>query len=165
MAFEKLPSEIDAALHSSAPAGTRLQTALDKIASEFEARTVTLHVANASDRKLLMVAQRGIPDHIAAITREIPYGKGMAGICAERVEPVTVCNVQTDASGQSRPGAKETGVAGAIVIPVLTADGRLVGTLGVGKSEEHEYSDAEQKVLESCAKQVAPVLGELRLDR
>ena len=165
MAFETLPSAVDAALQSSGSAGARLQTALEKIASEFEARTATLHVANSSDRKLLMVAQRGIPDHIAAITREIPFGKGMAGICAERVEPVTVCNVQTDDSGQSRPGAKETGVAGAIVIPVLSPDGRLVGTLGVGKSEEHEYSDAEQKVLETCARQVAPVLGELRLDK
>ena len=161
MALETLPSAVDAALQSKGSAGARLQTALDAIASEFQARTATLHVAHANDRKLLMVAQRGIPDHVAAITREIPYGKGMAGICAERLEPVQVCNVQSDASGQSRPGAKETGVAGAIVIPVLTGDGRLLGTLGVGKSEEHEYSDAEQKMLATCAERVAPLLDEL----
>lgn len=163
MALDTLPAAVDSALNSGSST-PNLQGALDTIAREFEARTATLHVADVDQRKLHMVAQRGIPDHIAAITREIPFGKGMAGICAERLAPVEVCNVQADASGQTRPGAKETGVAGAIVIPVLEGS-RLVGTLGVGKAEEHEYSDAERKTLESCAARLAPVLGHLRFDR
>jgi len=111
-----------------------------------------------------MIAYRGIPEHVVAITREIPFGKGMAGICAERAETVTVCNVQTDASGVSRAGAKETGVAGAIVIPVTAKDGALIGTLGIGKSEEHDYSDGEQRTLEACAARLAPALAVLRSD-
>jgi signal transduction protein with GAF and PtsI domain len=165
MALETLPSAVDDALRAGGPAASGLQSALDTIAREFEARTATLHVADTRERKLHMVAQRGIPDHIAAITREIPFGKGMAGLCAERMAPVEVCNVQTDASGQSRPGAKETGVAGAIVIPVLDGRGGLVGTLGVGKAAEHEYSAAEQKTLTDCAARLAPVLSGLRFDR
>lgn len=162
MALDTLPAAVDTVLKSgSAP---NLQGALETIAREFEARTATLHVADLGQRKLHMVAQRGIPDHIAAITREIPFGKGMAGICAERLAPVQVCNVQTDASGQARPGAKETGVAGAIVIPVLEGS-RLVGTLGIGKSEEHEYSETETKTLESCAARLAPALGQMRFDK
>jgi len=165
MALETLPSAVDEALRAAAPAASGLQSALDAIAHAFEARTATLHVADARERRLHMVAQRGIPDHIAAITRDIPFGKGMAGLCAERLAPVQVCNVQSDTSGQARPGAKETGVAGAIVMPVLDARGALVGTLGIGKSEEHEYSAAEEKTLADCAAKLAPVLGGLRFDR
>ena len=46
----------------------------------------------------------------------IPFGKGMAGICAERREPVSMCNLQTDDSGVARPTAKETKVAGALEV-------------------------------------------------
>jgi L-methionine (R)-S-oxide reductase len=164
MSLETLPTAVDDLLKAAGHPTASLQIALDTIASEFEARTATLHFADNRERKLHMVAQRGIPDHIAAITREIPFGKGMAGICAERLTPVEVCNVQTDASGQVRAGAKETGVAGAIVIPV-TEGGRLVGTLGIGKSEEHEYSDVERKTLEACAVKLAHPLGQLRFDK
>jgi signal transduction protein with GAF and PtsI domain len=164
MPLETLPAAVDNVLKSAGHPTASLQIALDTIASEFEARTATLHFADLRDRMLHMVAQRGIPDHVAAITRDIPFGKGMAGICAERLAPVEVCNVQTDASGQSRPGAKETGVAGAIVVPVM-AGSRLVGTLGIGKSEEHEYSESEKKTLEACATTLAPALGQMRFDK
>jgi L-methionine (R)-S-oxide reductase len=164
MPLETLPSTVDNVLCGTGQPAANLQSALDAIAGEYQARTATLHFADVGERKLHMVAQRGIPDHVAAITREIPFGKGMAGICAERLAPVEVCNVQTDASGQSRPGAKETGVAGAIVVPVLES-GKLVGTLGIGKSEEHEYSEAEKKTLEECAARLASVLGHLRFDK
>lgn len=163
MPLETLPSAVDNALRAAGQPAN-IQAALDTIAGAFEARTATLHVADLRERRLHMVAYRGIPDHIAAITREIPFGKGMAGICAERLGPVQVCNVQTDESGHARPGAKETGVAGAIVVPVMEK-GRLVGTLGIGKSEEHDYSDAEQKTLEECAARLAHALGELRFDK
>jgi L-methionine (R)-S-oxide reductase len=162
MALETLAAAVDTALTAPGPASAALQAALDTIASEYEARTATLHVADLADRRLHMVAYRGIPEHVVAITREIPFGKGMAGLCADRLAPVMVCNIQQDASGQSRPGAKETGVAGAIVVPVLGKDGQLVGTLGIGKAAEHDYSDAEQQALEACATRLAPVLSSVR---
>jgi signal transduction protein with GAF and PtsI domain len=165
MALESLTSAVDIALGAKAPAAANLQSALDAIAGEYQARSATLHVADLEERRLHMVASRGIPEHIVAITRDIPFGKGMAGLCADRLAPVMVCNVQQDTSGQSRPGAKETGVAGAIVVPVLAGDGHLVGTLGIGKSEEHEYSDAEQQTLEACAACLAPAMAGLKWDR
>jgi L-methionine (R)-S-oxide reductase len=165
MALETLAADVDTVLAGEGPATATLQTALEAIAKGFEARTATLHVADVDERRLHMVAYRGIPEHIVAITREIPFGKGMAGICAERAAAVTVCNVQTDATGTSRAGAKETGVAGAIVVPVTSKSGALVGTLGIGKTEEHEYSDGEQQTLEACAARLAPALAGLRRDR
>ena len=84
----------------------------------------------------------------------------MAGICAERRQPVTVCNLQTDASGVVRTGARETGVAGAIVVPVFEPGGdRLIGTLGIGKAGEHTYTEPEQRLLSACAAVLAKGLA------
>ena len=129
-----------------------LQSALDAIADHFEAQTSTLH--RARQKVLHMVACRGIPKQIRDATREIPFGKGMAGLCAVREAPVTVCNLQTDSTGVARPAARETGVAGAIVVPIFHRDGDrrdVIGTLGVGKAGEHEYSEKERQTLAACA--------------
>ena len=89
----------------------------------------------------------------------------MAGLCASRRAPVTVCNLQTDTSGQARPAAKETGVAGSIVLPIFarpdsSRDQPLAGTLGVGKPGEHEFSDEERRILEECARELGKALVE-----
>ena len=101
-----------------------------------------------------MVAQLGLPPALIPITALIPFGKGIAGQCAVELQPITLCNLQTDDSGKARPNAKQTGVAGAIAVPVLGPAGELVGVLGVGKIQEHTYSEDEQRVLAGCAAQI-----------
>jgi GAF domain-containing protein len=153
MARSKLEDAVGDLLASARGAETRFQTALDAIARFFEASTATLHRADAAERTLHLLASIGIPEKLIPITSRIPFGKGMAGICAERREPVTVCNLQCDASGVARPGAKETGVAGAIVVPIIAGASKdLVGTLGVGKPAEHTYTESELETLGACAR-------------
>jgi len=127
----------------------RVQRCVEAIALAFDARTCTFHEHDPLRPLLHLRAQVGLPAHIAEITRTIPVGKGMAGICAERREPVTVCNLQTDSSGVARPAARDTKVAGALVVPVLDGD-RVLATLGVGKAADHDYSDDEIRTLERC---------------
>jgi GAF domain-containing protein len=131
------------------------QAALDAIAADFGAVSATLHRADGAARTLTLVAHRGVPPPVLEKTRVIPYGKGMAGICAERLEIVEVCNLQTDASGVAKPSARATGVAGAIVVPVLGPDGALRGTLGVGLPGAHDYSAEERELLTSLARALA----------
>ena len=138
---------------------TKYQSALDVLANAFGAQTATVHRADSSTRTLHLVASRGLPEHILTITRTIPFGKGMAGICAERQDCVTVCNLQTDDSGVARPSARETGVAGAIVVPILAPGGGLLGTLGIGKPNEHDYTVEETQTLESCARAFASIFA------
>ena len=138
--------------------------ALAAVADAFEAPTATLHAVEPSGDPLrpdlIAVADRGLPEAVRAHTRRIPYGRGMAGICAERRQPVTVCNLQTDSSGVVRPGARETGVAGAIVVPLFAPDSdRLIGTLGIGKAGEHTYTDAERRLLAACGAVLARALA------
>ena len=76
----------------------------------------------------------------------IPIGKGMAGIAAERREPVQVCNLQTDASGVVREGAKMTRMEGSLAVPMLDGK-RLCGVLGVAKPVEYEFTAAQTEAL------------------
>ncbi|MFP6633939.1 MAG: GAF domain-containing protein [Planctomycetota bacterium] len=131
------------------PAG-RLQAAVEEIAGEFEALSCTFHRAIEDHSFLELIAQTGLPPHIAELAIRIPFGKGMAGICAERREPVTMCNLQTDDSGVARPAARETKVEGAVVVPLLI-DGEVAATIGIGKSSEYDYSEGELDALEQCA--------------
>jgi L-methionine (R)-S-oxide reductase len=118
-----------------------MQSALEDIIQRFGADTGAIHLLE--DGVLKLKAQVGLPEHIAKIVAVVPVGKGMAGLCAERDEPVSSCNIQIDTSGNVRPAAKQTGVNGAIVVPIRAADGTLRGTLGIGVHRVYEYTDAE----------------------
>ena len=131
------------------PAG-RLQAAVEEIAGEFEALSCTFHRAIEDHSFLELIAQTGLPPHIAELAIRIPFGKGMAGICAERREPVTMCNLQTDGSGVARPAARDTKVEGAVVVPLLI-DGEVAATIGIGKNSEYDYSEDALDALEQCA--------------
>ncbi|EPR67791.1 Signal transduction protein [Cyclobacterium qasimii M12-11B] len=84
----------------------------------------------------------------------IPVGKGMAGIAAERMEAVQVCNLQTDDSGVVRPGAKDTKVEGAITAPMIL-EGKLYGTLGIAMKDPYEFNEEEIKALMEIAAALA----------
>jgi putative methionine-R-sulfoxide reductase with GAF domain len=107
---------------------------------------------------LRLLAQRGIPDTIRDRVEVIPIGKGMAGLAAERRQPVQVCNLQTDTSGVAKPGARETRMEGAIAVPMLAA-GTVCGVLGVAKPVVHEFSAAETALLQAVADDVGQSFG------
>ncbi len=146
-----LPEKISEILEAESDTEDRLQQVVAEIAGYFKARTCTFHRAMKADKILELIAQVGLPDHIAEIAGRIPFGKGMAGICAARREPVTMCNLQTDDTGVARPSAKDTKVEGAVVVPLINEEGEVVATLGVGKDGEYDYSGDEIKILQQCA--------------
>lgn len=88
------------------------------------------------------------------IIQSIPMGKGIAGVAAERKEPVEMCNLQTDASGVAKPGAKQTQVQGTLAVPVLDGE-RLCGTLGIGKLMPYDFTAEEKTRLLEIASSIA----------
>ncbi len=137
----------------------------DTIWSEFLAQTIaefgcttgTLHRLDPADRHLKLVAHQGIPEALMPIIQSIPVGKGIAGVAAERQEPVEMCNLQTDTSGVARTGAKQTHVQGTLAVPVLDG-GRLCGTLGIGKLVPYDFTAEEKDQLMNTARSIAPRL-------
>jgi L-methionine (R)-S-oxide reductase len=157
MSLSTLPQTVEEILRSDSERSERLQEALEVVADRFGAVTATIHLAEPGTRVLNSVASKGIPASIAGVTDRIPFGKGIAGLCAQRGEPVTICNLQTDTSGAVRPDARLTGAEGAIAVPILAGD-EVVGTLGVGKPVEHAYTDEEQAVLAECTRAISAAL-------
>ena len=145
-----LPVILEEVLGEDSPLEDRIKKSLNVIFEAFDAKNCTFHRSDMGDSFLYLVGQIGLPEKIAEIASKIPIGKGMAGICAERKEPVTMCNLQTDNSGVARPDAKDTKVEGAVVVPLVGESGEVIATLGVGKAGEYEYSEEEVKLLEQC---------------
>ncbi|OYW77351.1 MAG: GAF domain-containing protein [Verrucomicrobia bacterium 12-59-8] len=122
--------------------------------AEFGCTTGTLHRLDPADRHLKLVAQQGIPAALMPIIQSIPVGKGIAGVAAERLEPVEMCNLQTDTSGVAKPGAKQTLVQGTLAVPVLDGE-RLCGTMGIGKLVPYDFTAEEKAKLMETARSIA----------
>ncbi len=134
--------------------GTALQRVLDLVLAQFDCPTGTIHVSEAGSDTLQLAAHRGIPDVVLENVRTIPFGKGMAGVAAERRAPVQVCNLQTDSSGVVRPGAKETKMAGSVAVPMIAA-GAIRGALGVAKPVPYDFSEGECELLLAAGSLIA----------
>ncbi len=135
-----------------------MQTLLASILADFGCQTGTIHLTG-DDGELKLKAQVGVPDFIVPKIASIPFGKGIAGCAAERKGPVQLCNLQTDTSGVARPEAKATGVNGSLAVPVLSADGRVLGVIGIGKIVPYEFSPTETARLEARAVLLAAELS------
>lgn len=132
--------------------------ALAKIVADFGADSGTIHWVGPDGYLHLGAATPGLPDHILATIDTIPIGKGMAGLAVLRQEPVTTCNIQADASGDVRPGARATGLAGAIVVPLFD-DARVVGALGIANRSERSFTADEVEALLAAGRQLAAATG------
>ncbi len=137
---------------------TNWQEVLSTIISTFDCTTGTLHFLDEKSGLLKVRAHQGIPPFLIPKLSEIPIGKGMAGIAAERREPVEMCNLQTDASGVARPAAKETKVEGSIAVPMML-NGKLYGTLGIAKPVPYDFTKEEVGDLLSIGEKISGVIG------
>jgi hypothetical protein len=82
----------------------------------------------------------------------------MAGVAAEKVHPVSTCNLQTSAAPEVRPGARATGLQGSIVVPILLGD-EVVGTLGVGCKGPRSFTLVEVGALYELGRALARKLA------
>ena len=124
---------------------------LTDILSAFDCSTGTIHTLDHSTNLLHLKAYEGIPEFLLPKMTVIPVGKGMAGVAAERRQPVQICNLQTDESGVARPSARDTKVEGSMAAPMML-DGELYGTLGIAKSIPYDFSDEETDALMEIGK-------------
>ncbi|MBL8213227.1 MAG: GAF domain-containing protein [Bryobacterales bacterium] len=133
------------------------QKMLAETIAELRAESGSLHLLGEGGVMHLTAAQ-GIPEPVLAIVKTVPVGKGMAGLAAERKQPVTACNIQRDTTGDVRPGARATGMEGAIVVPVLRGD-QALGALGVANRSERTFTDEETALLLAVGRAIGEAVG------
>jgi L-methionine (R)-S-oxide reductase len=126
-----------------------LEDALQAALDHFSCQAGTWH--KVSHGTLHLLAARNIPPTVLTLIQEVPVGKGIAGLAAERMEPVSLCNLQTDESGQARPQAKATGMEGSLAVPALDAQGNLFGVLGIAKAQAHDWTPEEKAAVRAVA--------------
>lgn len=144
MSHLPFPADLESAL-KSAP----FEQALQQILTYFGCQAGTWHVLK--EGALHLAASCHIPPPVVALVQTVPIGKGIAGLAAERLEPVSLCNLQTDTSGQARPAAKGTGMEGSLAVPALDGAGQLFGVLGIAKAQAHDWTDAEKAAVTAAA--------------
>lgn len=132
------------------------QQVLSLVISRYNCSTGTLHFLEKDTNLLKIEVHQGIPEFLVPKLSEIPIGKGMAGIAAERREAVEMCNLQTDTSGVARPAAKETKVEGSIAAPLIF-EGILYGTIGIAKSVSYNFTLEERNGLLKIGEEISSV--------
>jgi hypothetical protein len=101
----------------------------------------TVHQREGNSLRLL--AAVNIPPPVITATLIIPAGKGMAGLALERKEPVQTCNLQTDRTGDVRPGARAVQAQAAVALPVFDANKEVRAVVGLAFLNEQELPPAE----------------------
>ena len=152
--MNQLREQIESVLNKTPGRDAALNEALRLVLADFQSETGTIHLLDTEKQLLHLAAQIGLPPQMLDVVKTIPVGKGIAGQTVAQNKPVTICNLQTDTSGVAKPGARQTGVGGALCVP-MRKDGKIVGTLGIGTMRQHEYTSEETNALEEIANLIA----------
>jgi len=148
---EELCEQVETLLKNDPNRETVLEQILHVVLANFHSETGTIHRLDSDNQLLYLMSQVGLPPQLLDIVKTIPVGKGIAGQVILQNKPVTICNLQTDTSGIAKPGAKQTGVGGALCVPMRDGD-QTVGTIGIGTIRQHEYSQDETRELEEIGR-------------
>ena len=101
----------------------------------------TVHVVKGD---LLVIAGAiNIPPKVQEVTANIPLGKGMAGLAWQHDKAIQTCNLQEDASGAVKPGAKAVDAKAAVALPVHDGSGTVRAVVGLAWMHENEIGAAE----------------------
>lgn len=105
------------------------------------------------DGVLQLEAAVNLPPAVRRVSAVVPRGKGMAGLAWERGVAVQTCDLQTDQTGDVRPGAKAVQAGAAVALPVGEP---IRGVVGAAFARTGELTPAE---LAGLSAEAAAVLG------
>jgi hypothetical protein len=109
----------------------------------------TVHINENGTLKLASAVN--IPEKVREIVAIVPNGKGMAGLALQQGIPIHTCNLQEDASGNVKPGAKAVNAQAAVAIPVKDESGAVYAVVGVAFAEERQWSEEDLRDLTTAA--------------
>jgi L-methionine (R)-S-oxide reductase len=115
----------------------------------------SIHLRSGPD-ELALGPTVNIPEPVKKVVVRVPRGKGMAGLALERNAAISSCNIQSDATGQVRPGARAVDAQAAVALPVPGVGGDVRAVVGIAFANERTISDAELLALTEAAASLPP---------
>ena len=149
--MQDLCEQVESLLKTNPNREAALEQSLHVVLNKFQSETGTIHRLDGENQLLYLMAQVGLPPQMLEVVKTIPAGKGIAGQVITQGKPVSICNLQTDTSGVAKPGARQSGVGGALCVPLRDGD-KTVGTIGIGTIRQHEYTPDETHELEEIGR-------------
>jgi len=122
---------------------------LESLIAQLGAMAGTVHVQRGED--LYLTAAHNIPPNVVQIVTHVPHGKGMAGVAQVKKSSVQTCNLQTDETGNIKPGAKAVDAQKAIALPVLDQTGAVRAVVGIAWTQEGEIGPDEEQTMMNLA--------------
>lgn len=116
----------------------------------------TIHVVRDND--LYLTAALHIPEPVIAIVAHVVHGKGMAGLAQARKVPVQTCDLQTDSSGDIRPGAKAVDAQAAIAVPVLDEEQNVLAVVGFAWNRPGELDTHTRELINNKVREFGALL-------
>jgi L-methionine (R)-S-oxide reductase len=109
----------------------------------------------AAEGEMVLVAAHNLSVGIQNGAAIAEVGKGMAGVTAERREPLAFPDLKADRSDIPHPEDRSSGSRGSVIVPVLSSDGSsLVAVVGLGFPEPRDFGEAEIATYTSDAERV-----------
>ena len=85
-----------------------------------------------------MVCALHLPEETLQATREIPYGRGMAGAVQRSGEVARTCNLKRAPHPAQRSEARHVNAHSAAAHPIFNHNNQVIGVLGVAFDDDDE---------------------------
>ena len=141
-----------------------LKTALDELTRVTGHEISSLHLVTADGRQLEMMGERGLPRRLRDVNRLLPVGKGQLGGVAATGNTLVLRSAVEDPAllPEARQAMEEHQVRGLVCVPIRS-QGRILGTLTIGRHTEEPFTEREVALVEATADQIGIALDNARL--
>jgi two-component system, NtrC family, sensor kinase len=155
---------VASALGRSLDADDVLKTALTALTEVTGHEISSLHLFSPDGTALLLRGERGLSEALREINRRLPVGQGIIGRVGASGEALVLDKVTESPLllPAARSCVERDGIRGFVCVPIR-AQGRLLGTLSLGRRAPEPFTRDEVRLLEATADQIGIALDHARL--
>jgi len=141
-----------------------LKTALTALTHVTGHEISSLHLLSPSGAALHLRGDRGLTDELREANATLPIGEGAIGRVAASGETLVVKDAATSplTLPTARRAVEAAGIRGFVCVPIR-AQGRVLGTLSLGRQVLEAFTPEEVRLLEATADQIGVALDNARL--
>jgi len=141
-----------------------LRTALGALTHVTGHEISSLHLVAADGSTLQLRGDRGLSERLRGVNRTLPMGEGLIGHVAASGQTLALTAVTESPLlfAAAREAVSADGIRGFVCVPIR-AQGRILGTLSLGRQVPEPFTPAEVQLLEATADQIGVALDNARL--